>query len=380
MRTEDQPPIIDFTNLDNNTPDVRSRIISVDLAHDLREICPLFGEIDTDQRRTTAYIYADIEGMIFIPNPFTEMAQRQLIHHCLHKYTQPPNLSNLDAHYDIPSDGVWNLYTKDCDRTDKVRAEGRVIRRNSESPKRQKTLSVSDGDKETSTKKPTENHTSPSMTKNEDDQTFKGSSDEKTSSSTSTPTELVKKLRWVTLGYQYNWTSKVYDFDNLVAFPNEAGDLSIAVAKAVEGIGYYKDGVFQWQNIYKGDSFVPEAGIVNYYQLKDTLMAHVDRSEINMAAPLVSISLGHDCIYLIGGPTRDTTPHAIRLQSGDVMVMTGAGRSAYHGVPKVLESVPSFLRPDIHDESIPDWKVYGEYISKARINLNIRQVHNNSPS
>lgn len=62
MRTEDQPPIIDFTNLDNNTPDVRSRIISVDLAHDLREICPLFGEIDTDQRRTTAYIYADIEG------------------------------------------------------------------------------------------------------------------------------------------------------------------------------------------------------------------------------------------------------------------------------------------------------------------------------
>jgi alkylated DNA repair dioxygenase AlkB len=34
---------------------------------------------------------------------------------------------------------------------------------------------------------------------------------------------------------------------------------------------------------------------------------------------------------LIGGQTRDTAPHAVLLQSGDVMVMTGSGRGAYHG-------------------------------------------------
>jgi alkylated DNA repair protein alkB homolog 1 len=42
-------------------------------------------------------------------------------------------------------------------------------------------------------------------------------------------------------------------------------------------------------------------------------------------------SLGQKCIYLIGTQTRDTKPHAILLQSGDVMAMTGASRSAFHG-------------------------------------------------
>lgn len=34
----------------------------------------------------------------------------------------------------------------------------------------------------------------------------------------------------------------------------------------------------------------PDAGIINFYQEKDTLMAHVDRSEICATSPLVSIS------------------------------------------------------------------------------------------
>lgn len=166
------------------------------------------------------------------------------------------------------------------------------------------------------------------------------------------PSELVRKLRWVSLGYQYNWSEKSYFFDRPIPVPEEAAKLSIAIAKAVEGIGYRQGDGFRWQNNYKGDNYIPEAGIVNYYQLKDTLMAHVDRSELNMEAPLISMryvharylpiacyshllifyqSLGHKCIYLIGEQTRDTKPHAILLQSGDVMAMTGTSRSAFHG-------------------------------------------------
>jgi alkylated DNA repair protein alkB family protein 1 len=33
----------------------------------------------------------------------------------------------------------------------------------------------------------------------------------------------------------------------------------------------------QWQSW--ADDYEPDTGIVNYYQSKDTLMAHVDRSE-----------------------------------------------------------------------------------------------------
>jgi len=34
----------------------------------------------------------------------------------------------------------------------------------------------------------------------------------------------------------------------------------------------------------------PDAGIVNFYQTRDTLMGHVDHSEICATSPLVSIS------------------------------------------------------------------------------------------
>jgi hypothetical protein len=45
------------------------------------------------------------------------------------------------------------------------------------------------------------------------------------------------------------------------------------------------------------------------------------------------------------------------------------------GVPKILDDGPSFLQPGTIDENIPDWDLYGKYVSKARINLNIRQVN-----
>lgn len=50
------------------------------------------------------------------------------------------------------------------------------------------------------------------------------------------------------------------------------------------------------------------------------------------------------------------------------------------GVPKILDDGPSFLQPGTIDECIPDWELYGEYVSKARINLNIRQVNVDSSS
>lgn len=42
-------------------------------------------------------------------------------------------------------------------------------------------------------------------------------------------------------------------------------------------------------------------------------------------------SLGHSCIYLIGGETRETVPTALYLRSGDIIVMTGPCRKAFHG-------------------------------------------------
>ena len=45
----------------------------------------------------------------------------------------------------------------------------------------------------------------------------------------------------------------------------------------------------------------------------------------------LSTSFGHACIYLLGGTTRDTEPIPIHLKSGDLLIMTGECRKAYHG-------------------------------------------------
>lgn len=119
----------------------------------------------------------------------------------------------------------------------------------------------------------------------------------------------------------------------------------------------------------------PDAGIVNFYQIKDSLMGHVDRSEICATSPLVSISLGNAAIFLIGGLTRDVVPIPILLRSGDIVVMSGpACRRAYHGVPRILEgTLPTYL-----DESAAvtagTWAPYARYMQTTRININVRQV------
>ncbi|KAG1081807.1 hypothetical protein G6F42_022816 [Rhizopus arrhizus] len=185
------------------------------------------------------------------------------------------------------------------------------------------------------------------------------------------PSELVRKMRWITLGYQYHWPTKTYHLDRRYPFPADVSDLTKAVVTAVENIGH--DG---WINQYKGEDFKAEAGVINYYQYRDTLMGHVDRSEMNMEAPLVSLSLGQSCIYLIGGLTRETVPVPLLLKSGDIVVMTGPCRKAFHGVPLIIENtLPDYLSNNNQYDDAPDWKLFGDFMSTSRINLNIRQVY-----
>jgi len=127
-----------------------------------------------------------------------------------------------------------------------------------------------------------------------------------------------------------------------------------------------------WQTWTK--TYEPDAGIVNFYQTKDSLMAHVDRSEVCATSPLVSISLGNAAIFLIGGLTRDIKPMPILLRSGDVVIMAGpACRRAYHGVPRILENtLPQQF--EVSSDDIEWTEEYEEYLRTTRINVNVRQV------
>ena len=172
---------------------------------------------------------------------------------------------------------------------------------------------------------------------------------------------LDKKLRWMTLGGQYDWTHKVYPSGTPPAFPQD-------IKLLIESIFPMK----------------AEAAIVNLYSPGDTLSLHRDVSQ-ECDQPLVSISIGCDGIFVVGldgndenGESRAAT---IRLRSGDAVLMSGASRFAWHGVPKVLEGTcPEWLENwpclDRNEEGLDTerFEFWRGWMKGKRINLNVRQM------
>ncbi len=63
---------------------------------------------------------------------------------------------------------------------------------------------------------------------------------------------------------------------------------------------------------------------------------HQDRDEKDLSAPIVSLSLGADCRFRMGGVKRGGKTQSFVLSSGDALVFGGPSRLAYHGVEKIL--------------------------------------------
>jgi DNA oxidative demethylase len=87
----------------------------------------------------------------------------------------------------------------------------------------------------------------------------------------------------------------------------------------------------------------PEACLVNYYVGGAKMGLHQDKDEDDFAAPVVSVSLGDSAIFLIGGLTRKDPTQALELRSGDVVVLGGDDRLAYHGIDRILPGTSALL-------------------------------------
>lgn len=79
----------------------------------------------------------------------------------------------------------------------------------------------------------------------------------------------------------------------------------------------------------------PEACLVNMYGPGARLGLHVDADEQAVDAPVLSVSLGDRAMFRIGGPSRSDPTRSFRLASGDVVVLGGAARRAYHSVDRI---------------------------------------------
>jgi DNA oxidative demethylase len=87
----------------------------------------------------------------------------------------------------------------------------------------------------------------------------------------------------------------------------------------------------------------PEACLINVYGEGTRMGLHQDRDEADFAAPVISISLGDACLFRIGGARRSDPTGSIRLTSGDVVVLGGAARLAFHGVDRIYPRTSPLL-------------------------------------
>jgi alkylated DNA repair protein (DNA oxidative demethylase) len=149
-------------------------------------------------------------------------------------------------------------------------------------------------------------------------------------------------LGWVSdaaLGYRYQGTHP----DNGTPWPAMPPAL-LALWKAVAG-----------------DAEAPEACLINYYAGGTKMGSHKDADEKDVSAPVVSVSLGDEAAFHIGGLQRTDPKQRLRLGSGDVFVLGGRSRLAFHGIDRVYAGTSHLIA----QAGIADG---------GRINLTLRRV------
>jgi DNA oxidative demethylase len=87
----------------------------------------------------------------------------------------------------------------------------------------------------------------------------------------------------------------------------------------------------------------PEACLVNYYAGDAKMGLHQDKDEEDFAAPVLSVSLGDTALFRVGGTSRKDPTSKYELKSGDVVVLGGKDRLAYHGIDRVLAGTSGLL-------------------------------------
>lgn len=89
-------------------------------------------------------------------------------------------------------------------------------------------------------------------------------------------------------------------------------------------------------------AFEPDACLINRYAPGARLSLHQDLDEADVAAPIVSVSLGVPAVFLFGGATRRAAVRRTRLEHGDVAVWGGPARHHFHGIAPLAESHHAF--------------------------------------
>ncbi|KAI9742543.1 MAG: hypothetical protein M1818_003683 [Claussenomyces sp. TS43310] len=181
---------------------------------------------------------------------------------------------------------------------------------------------------------------------------------------------LHKRLRWLTLGDQYDWPTRSYSGNDATRFPTD-------IASLVRGLF---------------PELKAESGVVLLYSPKDYMPVHRDVSE-QCERGIASISLGCDGIFVVAQDTREGEVAketaacgktlVIRVRSGDVVHISGETRWAWHAMPKIIAGTcPEYIQNwpagsealmglGRDSRAFHRWK---GYMANKRLNISCRQV------
>lgn len=99
-----------------------------------------------------------------------------------------------------------------------------------------------------------------------------------------------------------------------------------------------------WRDL-TGLDRVPDCCLINFYGEGARMGLHQDNDEGDFSYPVLSVSLGDDGLFRMGGVQRGDKTQSVWLSSGDVVVMGDDARLAFHGVDRIRFGSSSLL-PD----------------------------------
>ncbi len=94
---------------------------------------------------------------------------------------------------------------------------------------------------------------------------------------------------------------------------------------------------------YANASRQPDSCLINYYGKGARMGLHQDRDEADLTQPVLSLSLGDDALFRIATAAGKSPSTSHWLSSGDVLVLEGPARLAWHGVDRIRYRSSSLL-------------------------------------
>jgi alkylated DNA repair protein (DNA oxidative demethylase) len=90
-----------------------------------------------------------------------------------------------------------------------------------------------------------------------------------------------------------------------------------------------------WEE-HAGADRAPDSCLINLYRDGARMGLHRDEDEAEFETPVLSVSLGDTALFRLGGLARSAPTRSLRLSSGDICVLGGDSRRAYHGVDRII--------------------------------------------